>query len=401
MNISDLGEYFVLAARLIGMVVTAYTTPEVHNDHVNDPLIEHIEAEPAPQNIEPTPLNVSDSAIPIPLDPRKVERVYRRAISLLRVTDDLRKLSLRFNEMMDALEEYPYADLKLLKVLSEHPKTLLIILSHLIESEISTDRVILFLNLVATAYPEIVSEKTIFEGRTLLHYAAQMGRSKIVIRLIQLGADVNATSREGFTPLHTAAYHGRDRMIEELIHAEALINAQSNWDETPLHSATKGGHIACVEKLLNLGANPNIQSHNGETALHMAVQAKRFDIVYLLTRAKANLNLRTTLRNGLNTPLHLAYNLEEDGIPIVVWLIACGANRTIGNRRHLCPTFKNPDLNSVATNMQIDLVDLMPQNHPWFSHASAELFDMSYRAFREQLFERNYVIENGIVRRIY
>ena len=61
---------------------------------------------------------------------------------------------------------------------------------------------------------------------TPLHLAAQSGHLKIVMVLVQHGADVNAETSENWTPLHLASAHGRNEVCKFLIRHNAKINTK-------------------------------------------------------------------------------------------------------------------------------------------------------------------------------
>ncbi|MDQ2731060.1 MAG: ankyrin repeat domain-containing protein [Armatimonadota bacterium] len=90
------------------------------------------------------------------------------------------------------------------------------------------------------------------DDSTLLHYAVWRGHPELVNLLLDMGADVNATSNNthwGNTPLHAAA-HGNQRAIAEvLLDHGADIHAEFGPGRTPLQET--GVHKAtAVAKLL-------------------------------------------------------------------------------------------------------------------------------------------------------
>uniref|UniRef100_A0A665TC08 Uncharacterized protein n=1 Tax=Echeneis naucrates TaxID=173247 RepID=A0A665TC08_ECHNA len=65
-------------------------------------------------------------------------------------------------------------------------------------------------------------------GWTPLHWAAHYGQLECVVRLVQMGCEVNSvTSRFKQTPTHTAAFGGRPHCVVWLTQAGADVNRQS------------------------------------------------------------------------------------------------------------------------------------------------------------------------------
>lgn len=80
-----------------------------------------------------------------------------------------------------------------------------------------------------------------FDGElrvTPLHRAALANRAEVAERLIEHGADVNATATDGGTPLHAAAFLGNKEVVAILLEHGANVNAPNKRGETPLDSAT-------------------------------------------------------------------------------------------------------------------------------------------------------------------
>ncbi|KAM0361958.1 hypothetical protein ACHAPK_011621 [Fusarium culmorum] len=98
-----------------------------------------------------------------------------------------------------------------------------------------------------------------------LQVASEGGHVKIVERLLEAQADVNAAaSRDGGrTALQAASAGGHIQVVERLLEAQADINAaaclKGGW--TALQAASAGGHIQVVERLLEAGATLDEASH--------------------------------------------------------------------------------------------------------------------------------------------
>ena len=102
-----------------------------------------------------------------------------------------------------------------------------------------------------------------------------------VVRLLRLGADIDARSSKGKSALHCAAKAGFLKVIDLLIEKGANIDAIDNKGETPLFEAIRSTiknreklHRA-MESLLKKGADPNIKNNKGMSPLQVAQKMRR------------------------------------------------------------------------------------------------------------------------------
>src|SRR5665648_183593 len=83
-------------------------------------------------------------------------------------------------------------------------------------------------------------------GETALHFAALFNKEKAVAALIEMKADVNATTTNQQMPqpamargrpMHSAALRGNYNIIKLLIEAKAKVDCYDEVGDTPLHNA--------------------------------------------------------------------------------------------------------------------------------------------------------------------
>jgi len=87
-------------------------------------------------------------------------------------------------------------------------------------------------------------------GSTALHIAASRGQNKVLMRLIQAGADVNKEDTLGFTPLSQAAVNGWDETCRLLLENGAKVDHTNMQGHTPLHLAVINGSLFAVKMLV-------------------------------------------------------------------------------------------------------------------------------------------------------
>ncbi len=119
-------------------------------------------------------------------------------------------------------------------------------------------------------------------GNTPLIWASDTRQTEIVKLLLEYGADANAKNNNGNTPLHCASIYGYTEIVKLLLEYGADANAKDNDVWTPLFCASGEGHTEIVKLLLEHGAGVNVKDKYGWTALYCASRKGHTEIVKLL-----------------------------------------------------------------------------------------------------------------------
>ncbi|XP_012696243.2 ankyrin repeat domain-containing protein 10a isoform X2 [Clupea harengus] len=150
----------------------------------------------------------------------------------------------------------------------------------------------------ATNQADLVAEDS-FYGWTPIHWAAHFGKLECVLRLVQVGCEVNAvTTRFAQTPAHIAAFGGHPQCLLWLLQAGADINRQDYVGETPIHKAARAGSVECITALLLQGIKPDLRNANGQTAADLAHAQGFQECAHLLSNAQNQLNQLNGLLNS-------------------------------------------------------------------------------------------------------
>ncbi len=168
----------------------------------------------------------------------------------------------------------------------------------------------------------------------LVHAARQGDDPELIAVLLAAGADVNASSRGGPSPLHGAAYGGGPGAIAALVAHGGEVNARDARGLAPLHRAVEMKAPANVAALLDAGADVHVRTRDGDTPLHLAAMwpprlyRQRDDppepdtlMVVALAAAGAEVDARN---DRGQTPLHVA--TRNGHRPVVDKLLALGAD---------------------------------------------------------------------------
>jgi ankyrin repeat protein len=113
-------------------------------------------------------------------------------------------------------------------------------------------------------------------GLTLLMMAVAGSTSDIILKIIELGAELGATSRYG-TALHCACRAGNADAVKILLDRGLLVSAVDDNLRTPIHSAVYSGDFAEIVKILiEHGARVDSLDDDGNTPL-VAAQLMRHE----------------------------------------------------------------------------------------------------------------------------
>ena len=146
------------------------------------------------------------------------------------------------------------------------------------------------------------------DGDTCLHAAITGGCSKKIIqRIIDHGADVNATNKTNQTALTLACIKKDEVAINVLLNASADPNVTDQaYDDTCLHKVVRQKcNIEVLQAIIDHGANVNATNKGNETALMIACQNGNLVAIKVLLNAAADIN---TMDNCGETCLHYLLN---------------------------------------------------------------------------------------------
>jgi len=116
-----------------------------------------------------------------------------------------------------------------------------------------------------------LNTKTMYEeySKPTLHGAAWDGDLDTVKQLLDNGADVNLKDSD-MTALHYATSGKHEKIVVLLLESGADANARDGTDRTPLITAAFWGHIGIARRLIEKGADVNAKDNIGTTALDQA-----------------------------------------------------------------------------------------------------------------------------------
>jgi len=103
--------------------------------------------------------------------------------------------------------------------------------------------------------------------KTPLHYAAELGTSKVVQYLVERNANVNAEDQNKKTPLHYSIEQQSDNIKQYIFDAEEnFVTREVNEDGiSTFEVAIRNGALECARILVDNGANINAPDEHGNT----------------------------------------------------------------------------------------------------------------------------------------
>jgi len=125
------------------------------------------------------------------------------------------------------------------------------------------------------------------DGKTALFAAiGNSNQEPAARRLLEMGANPNATTRLGSTPLISAAYSGPLSAVRLLVEHKARIDVAGNDGWTALHGAARRGSMEIVRYLLANGAKPDARTDKGKLPSDLAAVREHPAVAALLRESR-------------------------------------------------------------------------------------------------------------------
>ncbi|CBI28247.3 hypothetical protein VitviT2T_016712 [Vitis vinifera] len=140
--------------------------------------------------------------------------------------------------------------------------------------------------------------KTDYDGRSPLHFAASKGYEDITDFLIELRVNIHLSDNHGNTPLLEAIKNGHDGVTSLLVKAGALLTVEDAGGCLCMTVVRRD--LNFLKRLLANGINPNAKNYDSRTPLHLAASEGLYSMTNLLLEAGASVLAKD--RWG-NTPL--------------------------------------------------------------------------------------------------
>jgi ankyrin repeat protein len=147
----------------------------------------------------------------------------------------------------------------------------------------------------------------LYQGRTVLIWAAYKNNTEAVKTLLDKGADVNKVDDDKRTALMLAVDNNNLKMVQDLLENGADVNIQDKNGSKPMEVAVIKNYLKMVQVLLdNSGVNINEVYILGNTALMLAVDNNNLEIVNALLDKGADVNMVNMVDYDKRTALMFA-----------------------------------------------------------------------------------------------
>lgn len=154
---------------------------------------------------------------------------------------------------------------------------------------------------------------------TPLILATQHVNCDIVSKLLQEGANVNATDKQGYSPLIVAVLQGSSKIVSALLKAGASTETSTNDGYNPLLIASANGRAEIVSMLIGAGANVNAVDQSGQSPLHKAMEIGCEETMSLLLQHGAD--VKQVDNKGRTPTVYAAQHGQANSISMVLNLV--------------------------------------------------------------------------------
>jgi ankyrin len=174
------------------------------------------------------------------------------------------------------------------------------------------------------------------------------------------GLDINQMNRKGKTVLHLAAENGKSDVVGFLLENGADVNLEVETEPhlTPIYLATRSGSLECVKLLVNHRATLINHEFSYFDPLFIAIKGGFTDIVkYLLEVTGIDINTFYGYATYKITPL--AYACNVGNVELINLFIELGADVDCGKRITPACSYMVTPMHQAIDNGRVDIVKLL------------------------------------------
>ena len=204
---------------------------------------------------------------------------------------------------------------------------------------------------------QITSNIGSFEGWTIAHSIAKIGKAKFMEHLIIDNNFPFSATDYGITPLHLACQEGNLECAKLLVGCEPkTIECKASDGITPIFLAAQNGHLEILQYLVSCGVKANVVTQNG-TVLHSAVISGKQECLEVLLQYGADVE-GAIGETDVDTPLGQAvFNNCIESVRLLLQHgaspICCSSDPYSSTPLHLCFQNLNPGLGFDSDSCQI------------------------------------------------
>ncbi|ACE06732.1 hypothetical protein Aasi_1443 [Candidatus Amoebophilus asiaticus 5a2] len=130
-------------------------------------------------------------------------------------------------------------------------------------------------------------KQCVFNNLAPLHLATAQKNEKIIMQLIQLGADLELKDGNGTTPIFWAVYQNELKLLKLFVDNGANLQVSDNQGNTLLHVAAQYADLNIINYLIEIGFYHLQENHLGQTAIAVALKYERKAIADFINKKGA------------------------------------------------------------------------------------------------------------------